>query len=252
MAVRKKQDDSGEPPAPLWQRLEGAAAVPRQILTPQLIATTAVAIADADGLDAITMRRLATDLGVAPMAAYRYVSGKEDVLELMVDLAYAELSAEPVPGGWRAGLRAQALDTRELMLRHPWLVQLSPQTAFALTPHRMAAAERALAVLEEAVADPDARMAAVRTVEAYVHGAVGVEVSMRQLMAGEGLGSGHELREALAPQMVWLLRTGRYPAVQRYVHGAVRKDDAAWQFEAGLDAVIDGLGGRFVGGGAAR
>lgn len=245
--TRKHQAEGEDAPLTLWERLDGAASVPRQILTPHLIATTAVAIADADGLDAITMRRLATDLGVAPMAAYRYVSGKDDVLELMVDLAYAELpaAAAPAPGGWREAVRAQALDTRELMLRHPWLLQLPPRTAFSLTPNRMAAVERALAAMEQAVPDPDVRMAAVRTVESYVYGQVGYEAGVRQLMEGSGLEDGHALREALAPRMLYLLRTGRYPALGRYVETAAHKDDAGWQFETGLDAVLAGLASTF-------
>ena len=68
----------------LWERLDQAAG--RPALSAREIGAAAVRIADADGLDAITMRRLAAELGAAPMAAYRHVSGKEEVLELMVDL----------------------------------------------------------------------------------------------------------------------------------------------------------------------
>ncbi|MDX3103543.1 TetR family transcriptional regulator [Nonomuraea angiospora] len=80
MAVEKDK-----PREPLWARLERPAPALWQMLTPQRIATAAVGIADAEGLDAVTMRRLATELGVAPMAPYRYVSGKDELLELMVD-----------------------------------------------------------------------------------------------------------------------------------------------------------------------
>jgi len=74
---------------------------PRSTLTPQRIAAAAVAIADTEGLDAVTMRRLAADLGVAPMAAYRYVSGKDELLELMVDHVYGELTLPSETKGWR-------------------------------------------------------------------------------------------------------------------------------------------------------
>ncbi|MFC7649082.1 TetR/AcrR family transcriptional regulator [Streptosporangium lutulentum] len=86
----------------------------------------AIEIADTEGLDAITMRRLAAELGVAPMAAYRYVSGKDDVMELMVDLVHGELEHSQADG-WRETMRALALRTRALMLKHPWLAQLSPR-----------------------------------------------------------------------------------------------------------------------------
>jgi AcrR family transcriptional regulator len=94
----------------------------------------AVEIADAEGLDAITMRRLATELGVTPMAAYRRVSGKDDVLELMLDLVYGDLEVPGDATDWRRAMRALALSTRALVLKHPWLARLtSRQTVLALT-----------------------------------------------------------------------------------------------------------------------
>ncbi len=81
------------------------APAPRTTLTPQRIARTAVGVADAEGLDAVTMRRLATELGVAPMAAYRYVTGKDELLELMVDFVYGELDLPDGTDGWRTTMR---------------------------------------------------------------------------------------------------------------------------------------------------
>ncbi|MFB7943699.1 TetR/AcrR family transcriptional regulator [Kitasatospora phosalacinea] len=242
MSTRKQ--NPAEPGGSLWQRLADPAPAPRQTLTPRRIATTAVAVADAEGLDAITMRRLATELGVVPMAAYRYVSGKDDVLELMVDLAYEELHAEVGPeagAGWRESLRDFALRTRDLVLRHPWLAQLPPQAAYALTPNKLAVADRTLAALDGTGLDHDTAMAAVRTVEAYTHGTVGPEVALRQLMAGKGWTDGDDVRSGLAPQMTYLLGTGRYPAYQRYVAAARHKDDPARRFETGLDITLDGI-----------
>lgn len=119
--------------ASLWERLERPAPAPRQALSPQRIATAAVAIADAEGLEAVTMRRLAAELSVAPMAPYRHVSGKDDLLELMVDHVYTGLT---LPEGldWRDNLRTLAMRTRELMLGHRWLAQLPPQARLSLTP----------------------------------------------------------------------------------------------------------------------
>ncbi|WP_406315385.1 TetR/AcrR family transcriptional regulator [Streptosporangium sp. NBC_01639] len=238
MAAQKKGDDRAH--TSLWERLERPASAPRQPLTPHRIAATAVEIADAEGLDAITMRRLATELGVAPMAAYRYVSGKDDVLELMVDLVHAELEPSDATG-WRETLRTLALHTRALMLRHPWLTELTPQVTFSLTPNRMAVAERALTALDGLGLDGDTMMAVVYTVDSYVHGATHSEIAVLRLMEGRGWSSGDETREGLAPQMMWLIGTGRYPAYQRYLDNAARKDDPQWRFETGLDCVLDGI-----------
>jgi AcrR family transcriptional regulator len=225
----------------LWERVERPARTP---LSPQQIAATAVKIADAEGLDAVTMRRIATDLGVAPMAAYRYVNGKDDVINLMIDLAYAESEA-PVGEDWRAVLRALAFGTRDLIARHPWLTQLSgSHAAFLLTPNRMTTADRALAALELPGVDADLRMAIFRSLNSYVLGAATSGVALRQAMAGHGWTSGREMRDGLAPEMTYLLGTRRYPAFQRYISEGRRKDDWEWQFELGLDCMLDGIAAR--------
>ncbi|MFJ2767542.1 TetR/AcrR family transcriptional regulator [Streptomyces sp. NPDC087300] len=236
MATQKK----GEPEVSLWERLDRPAATQRAALTPQKIAAVAVKVADAEGFAAVTMRRLATELGVAPMAAYRHVSGKDDLWALMVDRVTAETVVPEDLTGWREVLRAYAVGSRQLMLAHPWLAQL-PTPHFALTPNRMAVAERQLAALERRGLDADTAMTAFRTVGAYVHGVSQSEVALRQYMEHNGWTSGDETRQGLAPQMMYLMNTGRYPAYQRYALAAGRKDDAAWQFETGLDCVLDGI-----------
>ncbi|MFC4120268.1 TetR/AcrR family transcriptional regulator [Nonomuraea zeae] len=230
--------------APLWERLERPAPAPRQTLSPQRIATVAVAVADAEGLDAVTMRRLATELGVAPMAAYRHVSGKDDLLELMVDHVYRELELPGDTAGWREALRAIAVRTRELMLSHLWLAQLPPSAVLALTPSRTAVSERALRAVSELGLDADTMMAVATTVNSYTHGVTSAEIAMRQLMAGQGWSDERQVYTSLAPQLRYLLDTGRYPTFRRYIYEGARKNDPAWQFETGLDYVLDGIASR--------
>ncbi|MFI8289047.1 TetR/AcrR family transcriptional regulator [Streptomyces sp. ms191] len=235
-----KEDEARE--VSLWERLDRPAATPRASLTPARIAAVAVEVADREGFAAVTMRRIATELGVAPMAAYRHVSGKDDLWALMVDQVSTELEPPDGAAGWRETLRAYAVRTRTMMLRHPWLAQM-PTPLFALTPNRMAAAERQLASLDGLGLDVDTMMAAFRTVGAYVHGATQAEAALGRYMAEQGWESGDATRRALAPQMSYLMETGRYPTYRRYAQGAARKDDAGWQFETGLDCVLDGVAG---------
>ncbi|MFC9326074.1 TetR/AcrR family transcriptional regulator [Kitasatospora sp. NPDC057015] len=231
----------GGPPISLWERLELPAPAPRSALTPQRIATVAVGIADAEGLDAVTMRRLATELGVAPMAAYRYVASKDELIDLMVDSVYGEL-APPDPGaGWREAMRGLALDSRALLLAHPWITRTAVP---ALTPNQLAVPERALATLAGLGLDADAMMTVFRTVTAYVNGAVEAEITLLRLMQERGWSSGDAARTGLAPQMTWLMDTGRYPVFRAYTLEATRKDDPQWQFESGLDCVLDGIAAR--------
>ncbi|MFB9628425.1 TetR/AcrR family transcriptional regulator C-terminal domain-containing protein [Nonomuraea helvata] len=161
----------------------------------------------------------------------------------MVDHVYADLRL-PRGLGWRESLRALAVRTRELMLDHRWLAQLPPQAKLALTPSRMAVAEEALAVLDGLGLDADTRMSVFRSVDAYVHGAMSYESAVSAFMSEQNLSSGEELRTELAPLMTWHMRTGRYPAYQHYLRTATRKDDTRWQFDVGLDCLLDGIATR--------
>ncbi|WP_223205970.1 TetR/AcrR family transcriptional regulator [Streptomyces xanthii] len=238
MAAKKK---AGPEPS-LWERMERPAA-PRAALTPQRIVDVAVELADAEGFAAVTMRRIATELGVAPMAAYRHVSGKDDLLALMVDRVSGELDVPEDVTGWREVLRAYAVRSRVMTLAHPWMTQL-PASLFMLTPTRMAVAERQLASLDGLGLDPDTMMAAFRAVTSYVHGATQSQVALDRFRAEQGWDSGDETRRALAPQMNYLLDSGRYPVYRSYAYSATRKDDPTWEFEFGLDCVLDGIARR--------
>jgi len=248
MSAKEKQSGSGDggdggdtvQPS-LWERLERPAPAPRATLTPQRIAAAAVSLADSEGIDAVTMRRLATDLGVAPMAAYRYVGGKDELLELMVDFVYGELTLPDDAAGWRTTMRTLALHNRAVLLKHTWMARAA---VLALTPNQLAVPERVLTALDGLGMDVDTTMAVFRTVTAYVDGAVAAEIGLLRLMRDRGWSDTHESRTGLAPRMNWLMGTGRYPAYQRYIHEATRKDDQQWQFETGLDCVLDGIAAR--------
>ncbi|QEU92219.1 TetR/AcrR family transcriptional regulator [Streptomyces kanamyceticus] len=240
MATEKKKS---QPDPSLWERLERPAATQRTALTLRKIAAVAVRIADAEGFPAVTMRRLATELGVAPMAAYRHVADKNELAVLMVEQVTGELVVPDGVSGWRDVLHAFAGQARQLMLNHPWLAHM-PTPLYALTPSRMAVAERQLASLDGLGLDADQMMVAFRTVNAYVQGSTQAEVVLRRYRDEHGWHTGEESRTALAPQMNYLMATGRYPTYHRYAHSADRKDDETWMFESGLDCVLDGIAAR--------
>ncbi|MFI5566859.1 TetR/AcrR family transcriptional regulator [Streptomyces sp. NPDC051740] len=225
----------------LWERLERPAPAPRTTLTARRIADAAVGIADAEGIDAVTMRRLAAELGVAPMAAYRYVSGKDELLELMVDFVYGELELPEEAMDWREAMRTLALRIRDLLLKHSWVTRA---TWCAPTPNQLAVPERALAALSGL--DTDTAMAVYSTVTAYVHGAVDSEIGLTRMLRVRGWSSREDARSGLASHMTWLMNTGRYPRYEHYIGDAARKDDLQWQFETGLDCVLDGIAARLA------
>ncbi|WP_406202330.1 TetR/AcrR family transcriptional regulator [Kitasatospora sp. NBC_01560] len=121
---------------------------PRQAKSPAEIAAAAIALADAEGVDAVTMRRVAQELGVSPMALYTYVPGKAELLDLMLDTVYATMPrTAPADEGWRARATAVADDNRALYRAHSWVAGVSTSRP-PLGPGLMAKYEYELRALE--------------------------------------------------------------------------------------------------------
>src|SRR5262245_48129764 len=93
---------------------------PRSPLSRDRVLRAAVALADAAGVDALSMRRLAQDLGVVPMALYKHVSSKDELLDGMIDLLVAEIGPPPAGTDWKTAIRERVLAARRLWQRHPW------------------------------------------------------------------------------------------------------------------------------------
>ncbi|MFN8158912.1 MAG: TetR/AcrR family transcriptional regulator C-terminal domain-containing protein [Candidatus Nanopelagicales bacterium] len=119
----------------------------RTPLSRERVLTTAVARADRDGIDAVSMRNLAQELGVVPMALYKHVAGKDELLDGMVDVVVAEIDP-PGRGGWKRALRARVLSAREAMLRHPWAPAVM-ESRTTPTPTVLAHMDSSIAILLE-------------------------------------------------------------------------------------------------------
>ena len=111
------------------------------------VVDAAIAIADADGLDAVTMRAVAERLGTSPMSLYTYIPGKAELLDLMLDALYLAMARKPFRLQWRARLRAVAEANRELYARHPWAARISTARP-PLGPGLMAKYEYELAAFD--------------------------------------------------------------------------------------------------------
>lgn len=119
-------------PEVIWARPERTGRGPRPAFSRADIAAAAVRLADADGLDAVSMRHVAAELGCGTMSLYNYVPRKEDLYELMVDAVAGEHELWEPGGDWRADLRRVAHQTRALLRRHPWMPRLmSPVYGFS-------------------------------------------------------------------------------------------------------------------------
>ena len=236
--------EGGPLPPTIWERL--AAPRPgRTTLTHEQIAEAAVSLADTEGLDAVSMRKLAERLGVSTMALYRYVDSKDELLELMTDAVAGAGTLAADPGDWRAVCREVARRRRKTALAHPWLPAAQAQVPTSLTPSRNAVLERMLGALEPLPLTGDQKMQLIRAVDAYARGASDGEVNQRTMLDRRGYGADGDVRLLLRSNMQWLLRSGRWPRFAQLVQDGLAPVDAQAEFELGLEAMLDGLAARF-------
>ncbi|MFE9427477.1 TetR/AcrR family transcriptional regulator [Kitasatospora sp. NPDC006697] len=218
----------------VWERPEPQNRPAPAALSRDRIVRAAIELADADGLDAVSLRKVADALGVGPMRLYGYLAGKEELLDLMVDAAYAEI--RPTGDGWREVLRSLAETTRQVAHRHEWLADLlggRPQ----LGPNALATGEAVVAALGEV--DVDSVMPMVAAVKAYVIGVVRREIAERRAERATGLDE-QGWQSALGPYLQRTFASGRLPAMAKVVHDAVHLD-ADQTFRIGLDFMLDGI-----------
>ncbi|MGW1890331.1 TetR/AcrR family transcriptional regulator [Streptomyces sp. NPDC002004] len=221
----------------VWERPEPPNRPVPAPLNRERIVRAAIQLADVDGLEAVSLRKVATALGVGPMRLYSYIASKEELLDLMVDAVHAEI--RPVGDGWREVLRSLAETTRQAAHEHEWLADLlggRPQ----LGPHALARGEAVIAALDGV--DVDAIMPVVTAVDAYVIGAVRREIAERRAERATGMDE-KRWQASLGPYLERTFATGRFPALARVVRDAAHLD-ADHTFRIGLDFLLDGIEAR--------
>ncbi|WP_049562547.1 TetR/AcrR family transcriptional regulator [Nonomuraea sp. SBT364] len=216
----------------------------RPALTREAIVAAAVALADAEGLAAVSIRRVAAELGARAMSLYTYIERKEDLLALMLDEIAAELdTGEPLPGDWREALLQLARGERELVRRHPWRVELISQHV-AVGPNGLRHVERRLSAFDGLGLDRLQAWRAMAAVVDYVTGFVVRESAERGRPRAEGISDAE--RAALAePYIRELVAGGEFPRLAPMIEQGVRGADD--NFERGLGWVLDGIEGDLPG-----
>ncbi|MGA5817370.1 TetR/AcrR family transcriptional regulator C-terminal domain-containing protein [Kitasatospora sp. NPDC094028] len=213
-------------------------------LTRERIVRAAVEIADREGLAALSMRSVAARLGVAAMSTYRHVAGKDELVLLMADAAFAEESypAEPPPS-WRERLETGAHILWRIHRRHPWLAQVGALTRPLLLPALMDHAEWALGALDGHGLDPRTVLDLHVLLYSYVQGlAVHLERES-QAEARTGL-TEDQWMDRQAPALAGIVAGGRHPVFARIV-GGLGSDgydlDLDALFAFGLGPLLDGV-----------
>lgn len=225
-----------DPPPPLvWMRRREI----RPALTVERIVRTAVTIADVEGLDALSMRRVAADLGSGTASLYRHVTDKDELIELMVDAVYGE---QPPPDviaeDWRSGLATVARSLRTSLLRHPWLAQQAARRP-ALGPHVIAGLDHALGVVDRFTHDATAASLIVGAVNTYVLGSVSAELAELEAQRTTGM-TEDQWRAWVGAYVRTVVESGQYPHFNRRVLDADEPDPQA-AFEFGLEALLTGI-----------
>jgi AcrR family transcriptional regulator len=217
------------------------------VLNREQIVAEAVKLLDAEGLDALSMRRLGTRLGAAATSIYWHVASKDELVELVVDAAYGELEV-PDAGdvtAWREAVTRFAHSTRSMILRHPWMAFLLAQAGLAhLGPNLTRVTDRLVALFEASGFTGREVRQAANTVVSYVLGVATSEAAWLTTLARAGQ-SEREWVERLYPAVEEATRAyprlrERYAAQRRLDPQRTCEEDFAY----GLARVLDGLEAR--------
>ncbi|MBC2904594.1 TetR/AcrR family transcriptional regulator [Streptomyces cupreus] len=223
----------------LWDTGRRPSRGPRPALTLDQIVEAAVRVADAEGLDAVSMRRVAAELGTGTMSLYRYVPGKAELLDLMLDRVQrpSENPADLGDGTWRSALEAMAHATLALYRRHPWLLHVN-QSRPILGPSALDGMEKVLARIKPMGLSDVETVSAIIMIDGYVVGAARTQLYQQEAERRTGL-TDAEFWQAQAPMLEKVMTSGRYPLLASL-------DENTWgsgfdHFEFGLQRLLDGL-----------
>jgi DNA-binding transcriptional regulator YhcF (GntR family) len=212
-------------------------------VTREDVIRAAMTIADAEGSTALSMRRVATELGVATMSLYRHVPSKDELLERMVDTVFADHRlTEPPPADWLAALDAGARRLWEIFRRHPWAAAVMSLTRPQVTPNVLAYSEWVMSAMAAAGIAPHRIFQVHLTLFSYVRGlAVSLEPeAMAEQETGITFGEFVDGRDAA---FAAVFASGAFPTFQEVATSADFDLDLDEQFSFGLRHLLAGLAG---------
>jgi len=206
----------------------------RAPLSRDRVIQAALSLADAEGIDALTMRRLAGELGVEAMSLYHYVRSKDELLAGILDLALAEIDLPTVAGDWKAALREGAISTHDALVRHPWAAALEA-SSIGPRPARLRFMEWALGGLREAGFPAGLTDLAYHTLDSHITGFTLWQVNLPFTTQEELVELGTRFLESLPPDL--------FPRVVEHVHHHLQPTAAEGRgtFAFGLDLILDGF-----------
>ena len=217
----------------------------RSPLSKERVLHAGVALAARDGIDSLTMRKLADELGVGAMSLYHYVPNKEELLDGMVDIVFGEIELPSTGDDWKTALRRRAISTREVLNRHRWAVGLMESRATP-GPASLALHNAVLGCLREGGFSIETTIQAYSVQDAYIYGFALQEASLPFDDAEGGAAVATEqvrqfAEDAAEQQSAELAEEFPYLAEVVAGHVAEVGYDFAKAFEYGLDLILDAL-----------
>ncbi len=205
----------------------------RAPLSRDRVLRAALELADGGGIGALTMQQIGRRLGVEAMSLYRHVRNKDDILDGIVDLVFAEVELPADRSSWRTAVRARSISARAALRRHPWAITLM-ESRMAPGPANLRSHDDTLAVLLDAGFSAIVATHAYNLVDSYVLGFALQEVNM-PFSNAEELAAVGELALAQVP-------ADQYPSFVRVSAELLASGfDYAAEFEFGLDLILDGI-----------
>lgn len=194
----------------------------------------AVALADQSGIDSLSMRRLGQELGVEAMSLYTYVSGKDDLLDGMVDVVFGEIELPSPRARWRNATRRRTISAREVLRSHPWATPLMNSRS-APGPHTLRHLDAMLGCFRRGGFSVELTAHAISAVDAYLYGFALTDTALPF--------DSPEETAVLAEQILAGMPADEYPHLRELTTEHVLKPgyDYGKEFEFGLDLVLDGL-----------
>ncbi|MFI9558032.1 TetR/AcrR family transcriptional regulator [Nonomuraea endophytica] len=222
----------------IWMRPERPARGPKPAYSRAQITEAAIHVADTEGLEAATMRRIAAEIGAGAMSLYRYVPSRDNLVELMADRLQGEIDTTGMPSGdWRADLTHYADGLRAMWLSHPWIATVQ-RSLPSFGPNQLLLIERLMAVLDPYV-PIDENLALMAMLNTYIEGTVREEISTANEIRRSGLTEAQWMTRSY-PYIDQLVKSGDYPIFTKIVmearHPHLSRDD---QFRHGLRRVLD-------------
>ena len=253
---------SGEPaPRPLppgldllWGRRERGRRGPRPGLSADAIVDAAVRVADAEGLEAISMARVAAKLGFTTMSLYRYVASKDELLQLMFNASALGAESLVIEGdNWRSRLRAWATIQRDMLDRHPWITQM-PMPAPPLAPNSLHFVERGLQAMDGTGLPDTEKLRIIGLLSSYTlnEAKMANDAARAAAEAAKAAQAAESSGDAAGPPLTFedllreLVDERTYPHLYRLAWSSSEADPLSEreEFLAGIDLILDGVQAR--------